>query len=326
MFTWYNNENWRSYNLNVFLSSSNKNEMTKFEAWISAARPRTLPLSVAGIITAGAIAKDTELFSLPIFVLALATTLGLQILSNFANDYGDGVKGTDNHERVGPMRAMQSGVLSASNLKRGIILTSVITLVLACLLIYVSFKNQNIWHSTLFLVLGLASIISAITYTVGRFAYGYRALGDVFVFIFFGLLSVLGTYFLFAKNLNGLILLPAIVIGLLSTAVLNLNNMRDRLSDANANKNTLAVLLGGGKIKMYHYSLIVVAFLSALFYFILKEVSWYEYLPMLAFIPLFIHLKKVKENTSSPLLDPELKKVALSTFLFSVLFFVSAWF
>ena len=297
--------------------------MTKFEAWVSAARPRTLPLSVAGIITGGAIAKETELFSLSIFVLALATTLGLQILSNFANDYGDGVKGTDNHERVGPMRAMQSGALSASDLKRGIVLTSVITLLLACLLIYISFQNENIWHSTLFLVLGLASIVAAITYTVGRFAYGYRALGDVFVFIFFGLLSVLGSYFLFAKNLNGFVFLPAVVIGLLSTAVLNLNNMRDRLADANANKNTLAVLMGGDNVKIYHYSLIVFAFLFALLYFILNEASWYEYLPMLAFIPLFIHLKKVKENTSPPLLDPELKKVALSTFLFSVLFFIS---
>lgn len=300
--------------------------MTKFEAWVSAARPRTLPLSVAGIITAGAIAIETGVFSVSIFALALATTLGLQILSNFANDYGDGVKGTDNHERVGPMRAMQSGALSASNLKNGIALTALITLVLACLLIYISFKNQNIWHSTLFLLLGLASIVAAITYTVGRYAYGYRALGDVFVFIFFGLLSVLGSYFLFAKNLNGFIFLPAIVIGLLSTAVLNLNNMRDRLSDANANKNTLAVLLGGSNIKIYHYALIVCAFFFALLYFILKNVNWYEYLPMLAFVPLLFHLKTVKENTSPPLLDPELKKVALSTFLFSLLFFVSAWF
>ena len=148
----------------------------------------------------------------------------------------------------------------------------------------------------------------------------------MFVFLFFGLLSVLGSYFLFAKELDGTILLPAFVIGLLSTAVLNLNNMRDRLADANANKNTLAVLLGGDKIKVYHNLLIILAFLFAFSFFIVKEVSWYEYLPMLAFIPLFIHLKKVKESTSPTLLDPELKKVALSTFLFSLLFFVSAWF
>ncbi|HLV92531.1 MAG TPA: 1,4-dihydroxy-2-naphthoate octaprenyltransferase [Aequorivita sp.] len=300
--------------------------MTKLNGWISAARPRTLPLSIAGIIVAGALAIEAGFFSISIFILALVTTLGLQVLSNFANDYGDGVKGTDNHERVGPLRAMQSGVLSASELKKGIAITSIVTLLIACILIYVSFQNQNIWHSTLFLILGIAAIIAAITYTVGRYAYGYRALGDVFVFIFFGLLSVLGGYFLFAKNLNGFIFLPAIVVGLLSTAVLNLNNMRDRLSDAKANKNTLAVILGEKKIKNYHYSLIIISFISALSYFLLNEVAWYKYLPMLAFIPLFVHLKVVKENTSPTLLDPELKKVALSTFLFSVLFFVTAWF
>ncbi|HLW31157.1 MAG TPA: 1,4-dihydroxy-2-naphthoate octaprenyltransferase [Aequorivita sp.] len=300
--------------------------MRKLRAWISAARLRTLPLSIAGIITAGAAAKEADMFSLPIFVLALATTLGFQILSNFANDFGDGVKGTDNHERVGPMRAMQSGVLSAGDLKKGMIITSIITIIIACVLIYVAFEGQNILHSSIFFILGIAAIVAAITYTVGKTAYGYRALGDVFVFLFFGLLGVLGAYFLFTKNLDNYILLPAIIIGLLSTAVLNLNNMRDRLADANVNKNTLAVLLGGKRIKNYHYALILVSFVCAVFYFVVKEVSWMQYLPLLAFIPLFIHLKKVKENTSPPLLDPELKKVALSTFLFSILFFVSAWF
>lgn len=300
--------------------------MIKLKAWISAARLRTLPLSIAGIITAGAAAKEADMFSIQIFVLALATTLGFQILSNFANDFGDGVKGTDNHERVGPMRAMQSGILSAKDLKKGMIITSIITLILACLLIYVAFEGENFLHSTIFFVLGIAAIVAAITYTVGKTAYGYRALGDVFVFLFFGLLGVLGAYFLFTKNLDNFIMLPAIVIGLLSTAVLNLNNMRDRLADANVNKNTLAVLMGGKRIKDYHYVLILFAFACALVYFVLKEVSWMQYLPLLAFIPLFIHLKKVKENTSPPLLDPELKKVALSTFLFSILFFVSAWF
>lgn len=300
--------------------------MTKLEAWISAARLRTLPLSISGIVTAGAAAKEVGIFSVSIFSLALATTLGLQILSNFANDYGDGVKGTDNHERVGPMRAMQSGVLSASNLKKGIAIASIVTLVLACWLIYAAFKNQNFLHTTIFFILGVAAIVAAITYTVGKTAYGYRAMGDIFVFSFFGLLSVLGGYFLFAKDLNGFILLPAIVIGLLSTAVLNLNNMRDRLSDAKVNKITIAVLLGGTKVKIYHYALIIIAFISALLYYILKEALWMEYLPMLAFVPLFIHLGKVHKNNAPPLLDPELKKVALSTFLFSILFFVSAWF
>lgn len=299
--------------------------MIKLKAWISAARLRTLPLSVAGIISAAAAAKELGLFSVAIFGLSLATTLGLQILSNYANDYGDGVKGTDNHERVGPMRAMQSGALSASTLKKGIAATAFITLILASLLIYISFRNENIWHSTVFLILGISAIVAAITYTVGRYAYGYRALGDLFVFLFFGLLSVLGGYFLYAKTIDNYIVLPAVVIGLLSTAVLNVNNMRDRSADANAGKTTLAVLLGGKKIKQYHYFLVLGAAIAALLYFILKDAPWHGYIPMVAFVPLLIHLKKVRQIDSPPDFDPELKKVALSTFLFSVLFFVSTW-
>ncbi len=296
--------------------------MIKFKAWISAARLRTLPLSIAGIITGGAAAMERGLFSISVFSLAILTTLGFQILSNFANDYGDGVKGTDNHERVGPMRAMQSGILSAKDLKVGMVICSAITLIIACLLIYQSFGKENLFFTIFFFVLGVASLVAAITYTVGKTAYGYRSLGDVFVFIFFGLVGVLGSYFLFTKTLDNFILLPAIIIGLLSTAVLNLNNMRDRLSDANVNKTTLAVLMGPKNIKIYHFLLIIISFICAIIYFLLTAKFWFHYIPLLAFIPLFIHLKTVSENTSAPLLDPELKKVALTTSLFSVLFLI----
>ncbi len=296
--------------------------MTKIKVWISAARLRTLPLSIAGIITASAAAIDEGFFSISIFILALLTTLGFQILSNFANDYGDGVKGTDNHERIGPARAMQSGLLTEKELKMGIVITSALTLLTACVLIYIAFGKENILHTSVFFILGIAAIVAAIKYTVGKTAYGYKGLGDVFVFVFFGLVGVLGCYFLFAKKLDHYIVLPALVIGLLSTAVLNLNNMRDRLPDANSNKNTLAVMLGESKVKSYHFSLILLAFVFALIYFLLKEISWIGFLPLLAFIPLFIHLKTVYKNTSPPLLDPELKKVALSTFLFSLLFLI----
>lgn len=299
--------------------------MIKLRAWISAARLRTLPLSVAGIITGAAAANLQQHFDLPIFLWTLLTTLGLQVLSNFANDYGDSVKGTDNHERVGPMRAVQSGVLSSQEMKKGIILTALITLIFASILIYETFKYENLLHSSVFLVLGIVAIIAAITYTVGKFAYGYRALGDVFVFVFFGLLSVLGSYFLFVKKLDNFIVLPAIVIGLLSTAVLNLNNMRDRESDKRANKITLAVLLGVTKIKKYHFTLIVGAFVIATLYIVTIATTWYYFIPLIAFLPLFTHLGVVKKITSLALLDPELKKVAIFTFLFSVLYFIVSW-
>src|SRR5690625_3684948 len=299
--------------------------MIKLRTWISAARLRTLPLSVAGIITGAAAANLQQHFDLPIFLLALLTTLGLQVLSNFANDYGDSIKGTDNHERVGPMRAVQSGVLSAEEMKKGVIVTSLITLIFAGALIYRTFKYENLLHSSVFLVLGIVAIIAAITYTVGKFAYGYRALGDVFVFVFFGLLSVLGSYFLFVKKLDNFIVLPAIVIGLLSTAVLNLNNMRDRESDKRANKITLAVLLGVTKIKKYHFGLIVGAFVIATLYIVTIATTWYYFIPLIAFVPLFKHLGVVKKTSSLALLDPELKKVAIFTFLFSVLYFIVSW-
>ena len=297
--------------------------MTKLKAWVSAARLRTLPLSISGIITAAAAAAHVDQYSNIIFWLAIATTLGFQILSNFANDYGDGIKGTDNEDRVGPARALQSGLLTAKELKRGMIFTAIITLLLASMLIFAAFGNNNFILSLLFFNLGIAAIIAAVKYTVGKSAYGYRAMGDVFVFIFFGLVGVLGCYFLFTETLTNYILLPGITIGLLSVAVLNLNNMRDRLTDVKVNKNTLAVILGGTRVKTYHTALIVGGFTSALVYFLLQSKGLYSFLPLVAFIPLFLNIVKVYKNAIPKDLDPELKKVALSTFLFSILFFVT---
>jgi 1,4-dihydroxy-2-naphthoate polyprenyltransferase len=298
--------------------------MSKVRAWISAARLRTLPLSISGILVASGAALKVDAFSLPIMILALLTTLGFQILSNFANDYGDGVKGADNAERVGPARALQSGLLTAKELKYGMVVTTLLTLFLASLLIFVAFGNKNFILSVVFFNLGIAAIVAAITYTVGKRAYGYRAMGDFFVFLFFGLVGVMGCYFLYTQQLSELILLPAASIGLLSAAVLNLNNMRDRLADAKVNKNTLAVVLGEKHVKLYHALLILVAFLCALSYFFFKETSWLSYLPLIAFLPLFLNIRTVFKNQSPPLLDPELKKVALSTFLFSLLFIIVA--
>jgi len=299
--------------------------MNKVKAWISAARLRTLPLSISGIVTASAVAKAIGMFSISIFAFAIATTLGFQILSNFANDYGDGVKGTDNENRVGPARALQSGLLTRKELKRGMIVTAFITLFLASMLIFVAFGSENFILSLVFFNLGIAAIIAAITYTVGKKAYGYRAMGDVFVFVFFGLVGVIGCYFLFTQSLTNWIVLPAITVGLLSAAVLNLNNMRDRIEDAKVNKNTLAVVLGGQKVKVYHASLVLIAFVSALVYFLLNATGWTGFLPLLAFIPVFLSLGVVFLNNEPAKLDPELKKVALSTFLFALLFYGSQY-
>ena len=191
---------------------------------------------------------------------------------------------------------------------------------MAVLLIYVSFGKENFLYSLLFFGLGVASIVAAIKYTVGKSAYGYSGFGDVFVFVFFGLLAVVGTYFLYAKQLNFTIFLPAFSVGLLSTAVLNLNNMRDRVNDAKVGKNTLVVKIGAEFAKYYHYYLIVCALLFAILYTVIHYKSPFQFLFLVAFIPLVKHMLFVYKNKEEPLLDGELKKVALSTFLFAILF------
>lgn len=294
--------------------------MGTLKSWISAARLRTLPLSISGIIVGTTIAVQQGYFNLVIFSLALGTTLGLQILSNLANDYGDGVKGTDNADRVGPARAIQSGLITQKEMKQGIWATAVATFILAVLLIYAAFGSENFLYAIIFFVLGLAAIVAAIKYTVGDSAYGYRGLGDLFVFIFFGLVAVYGSYFLYAHDLNWLVILPACSIGLLSAGVLNLNNMRDRESDAKAGKNTLVVKIGEKAAKNYHYFLITSAVLFLVVFSVLTAEDWSNFLFLIGFVPLILHLKRVILNDNPMLLDPELKILALTTFSIAVLF------
>lgn len=294
--------------------------MAKASSWINAARLRTLPLSISGIIVGSSIAYYKGYFNLTVFLLAIGTTLGLQVLSNFANDYGDGVKGTDNEERIGPARAIQSGLITQRQMLTGIILTAVITLVLALLLIYHAFGANNLWTSLFFIVLGLGAIAAAIKYTVGNSAYGYKGMGDIFVFIFFGIVAVYGSLYLFLENHFLLALLPSIAIGLLSVAVLNLNNLRDSQSDERSGKITMVVKMGQRKAKGYHFFLIVGALLSLLIFSFLLQKEWNDLIYLFGFIPLLFHLRRVVKNSDPKLLDPELKIVALSTFAISVLF------
>lgn len=288
--------------------------------YIQAARLRTLPLSISGIIVGSFIAYSQGYTDLKIVVLALLTTVGFQIISNFANDYGDGVKGTDSDERIGPKRALQSGAISPKQMFKAIVITSIITFIIALALIYVSFGKDHFMYSAIFLILGIFSIGAAIKYTMGKNAYGYSGFGDVFVFLFFGLLSVCGSYFLHTKQLNFTVFLPAFSVGLLSTAVLNLNNMRDIDNDKNSNKNTLVVKMGPLKAKTYHYFLIFGSFASILSYTILHFQSITQFVFLIAYIPLLLHVKKVTKIQLPQQFDPELKKVALSTFLFALLF------
>ena len=295
--------------------------MASVKHYIQAARLRTLPLSVSGIIMGSGIAASENKFDALIFLLAILTTIGFQVLSNFANDYGDGIKGTDD-ERVGEQRLIAAGLITPKQMKTVMIYTAVVTMLIALILIYCAFGQDNFFKSIIFLLLGISSIYAAIKYTVGKSAYGYSGFGDLFVFVFFGLLSVIGSYYLHTQTLiNWTIIMPASAIGLLSTAVLNLNNMRDQIQDKKANKNTLVVKMGSQKAKVYHFSLIIFALLLlVLNRFSTDSFTFSNWLFLLAFIPLTLNLVVVFKNIIFKELDNELKKVALGTFFCTLLY------
>lgn len=287
--------------------------------YIKAARLRTIPLSISGITISGFLAVTKGQFQWILFLLALLTTIGFQVLSNFANDYGDGIRGTDKG-RPGEKRMVASGAIHFKQMKKAMIVTTVFTLITALFLIYFAFGKNHFTYSLTFFLLGIISIVAAIKYTVGKSAYGYSGYGDVFVFVFFGLLSVVGSHFLFTKEIEFYIFLPAFSIGMLSIAVLNLNNMRDRVNDEKMGKNTIVVKIGPKFAKYYHYYLIGTSLLFAVTYAGVHYTKPIQFLFLLAYIPLGRHIIFVVHNKDEEHLDGQLKIVALSTFLFSILF------
>jgi len=294
-------------------------KMTNFFHWVSAFRLRTLPLSISGIIVASSLAAYKGLFQWNIFILAILTTLSYQILSNLANDYGDGIKGTDNNQRIGPRRPLQAGLIRPQDMLVAIRINIAVSILFTVGLIYSAFGVKHLLLTLFFLVLGILAIYSAIKYTIGHSAYGYRALGDIFVFVFFGLVSVIGCYILFTKQIDPIVLLPAITLGMLSVGVLNLNNMRDRITDAASNKITIAVKFGEKNAKRYHFFLIISAMIISIIYSVLYSNSIVNFIFFLAFIPLLFHINSVRKIEDPKAYDPELKKLSLSTFILASL-------
>lgn len=293
--------------------------MDKLKLWLSAFRLRTLPLSVSGIIIGGCIAYYNGFFNFKIFGLAILVTLAFQILSNLANDYGDGVKGTDNNNRIGPERAVQSGKITPEEMYEAIKINILVIIFLVFMLILASFGTRNFLYSLLFFILGALSIYAALKYTIGESAYGYKALGDLMVFLFFGVLSVMGSYFLFARALEHVLIFPACIVGLLSTGVLNLNNMRDLESDHESNKITVAVKFGLKRAKIYHAFLIITALVLGIIFGLFYYRSFASILFFIAFIPIIKHLLFVFKTKEPIQLDSQLKVLALSTFVLSLL-------
>lgn len=294
--------------------------MTKTKAWITALRLRTLPLSVSGVITGSLIALSKSIFDWKVFFLALTTTLFLQILSNLANDYGDNQNGADNLDRIGPERMVQIGVISAKEMKRMIVLFTTMASISGVSLLSVS--HLALFSDSFFvlLILGILAIWAALTYTIGNNPYGYSGWGDLSVFLFFGLLSVIGTYYLYAGEITPDVFLPAISIGALSVGVLNINNMRDHDNDKAAGKNTVVVKIGVSKAKYYHMALLAIALMTSLLYMFVNHIYYLGYLFVFILVPLTKHLLHVFHFQNPSSFDKELKKLALITILFSLAF------
>ncbi|MEX2232347.1 MAG: 1,4-dihydroxy-2-naphthoate polyprenyltransferase [Cyclobacteriaceae bacterium] len=292
--------------------------MSTRQHWLRAFRLRTLPLALSSIAMGGFLAARAQAFRWDIFLLCILTTVFLQILSNLANDYGDSIHGADNVNRKGPSRAVQSGAIKPPQMRAAIIFFALLSLVSGIVLLLVSFGFQ--WDAILFFfALGLLSIGAAVTYTIGRKPYGYLGLGDLSVLIFFGLVGVLGSYYLFTETISWNEVLPAMSMGLLSIAVLNINNIRDIESDKVAGKFSIPVRLGRSNAIVYHWILLSMAIVFACAYTILKFDSPWQFIFLLA-IPLLVRNAVAVTRKPAEMLDPYLKQMAMAALLFVLLF------
>lgn len=288
------------------------------KAWLDAFRLRTLPLAISSVLMGITAAHIFGFFNIKVSILAIITTTLLQILSNLANDYGDGVKGTDNNKRIGPLRTVQSGLISKSQMKYAIVIFSILSFASGLSLLLNS-KMTTI-ELLVFILFGIIAIIAAIKYTVGKKAYGYSGFGDLFVFLFFGLLAVMGTFYLIAGHLDLILILPAISVGFLSTAVLNLNNLRDFENDKVMGKRTLVVRMGIKYAKLYQTLLINLSFIALLFFVLATNQNGEVYLSFMAYPLFLVDLIKINKENNLKNIDPFLKKTALKTFLMVLVF------
>ncbi len=290
---------------------------SKKQAWLHAIRLRTLPLALSSIFMGSFLAAYTGHFKWVVLLLAAMTTIFLQVLSNLANDYGDSIHGADSAYRKGPVRAVQSGIISLEEMKKAMFILGGLSFMTGICLIYLAVQN---WLSfVIFLFLGLLAIWAAISYTSGKKPYGYVGLGDISVFLFFGFLGVAGTYYLHSMAISWSILWPALSLGSFSTAVLNINNIRDIASDQKAGKRSIPVRMGRKWAIQYNWFLILAGNVSLVLFVVLNQT--YYALFALATLPLmFLVANSVQKETDPKALDPNLKKMAISTLFWVILF------
>ncbi len=302
----------------VLKNRTSQRNLIMLKHWIEAARLRTLPLAFACIGMGGVLAAMEGKFDGMIFGMTLLTAFLLQVLSNFANDFGDSQNGADSVERTGPKRAVQAGKISPKAMRNAVIIFSVLSLASGIGLIAMGISSmKEFW---IFLGMGVLSVIAAITYTMGNSPYGYMGLGDISVIIFFGLIAVVGTYYLQTSSLNPLVFLPAAACGLFATGVLNVNNIRDIESDKKAGKYSIPVRLGRQKAVYYHWFLLGAGWICAGVFVVMNYNHPLQLLFLLP-LPLFIiNARAALVKTTSESLDPFLKQLAISTLIFVVVF------
>ncbi|VYU81461.1 1,4-dihydroxy-2-naphthoate polyprenyltransferase [Metakosakonia massiliensis] len=294
--------------------------LSRTQAWLESLRPKTLPLAFAAIITGTTLAWWQGFFDPLVAILALTTAGLLQILSNLANDYGDAVKGSDKPDRIGPLRGMQKGAISLAQMKRALILTIALSCISGLLLLLAA--TQTLADFMGFVALGVLSIIAAITYTIGKRPYGYMGLGDVSVLVFFGWLSVIGSWYLQTHMLMPAVILPATACGLLATAVLNINNLRDIESDRQNGKITLVVRLGAVNARRYHACLLAGALLCLALFNLLSLQNVWGWLFLLAAPLLFKQARYVLRERDPRAMPPMLERTVKGALLTNLLFVV----
>jgi len=302
--------------------------MSQLKTWISAFRLRTLPLASAAVLIGASLADLHHSMDYTITILCFTTAVALQILSNLANDYGDFSKGTDSENRVGNMRALQSGNITPSQMRIAIVLFVVCCLTSGVSLLYKASEGTINYQFITFFIIGLIAIAASIKYTVGKNAYGYSGLGDIAVFIFFGPVAIIGTFLLnihFEFNFENdwIILLPASAVGLLCTAVLNTNNIRDIENDNNSGKHTIPVKIGLRNARIYHTILIVVALLFFFIYSFKHNFHWVIFFQLPASMFIIKNLIDVLKTLPSVAYNKFLKELSLGTLFFVVIYVVT---
>ncbi len=282
------------------------------QAWLMAIRPKTLPAAVAPVLVGTAMAWSAGAFSPLPALAALVAALLIQIGTNLANDYFDYVQGADVAERKGPIRVAQSGLISLPHLRTGMAITFALAALVGLYLILVGG-----WP---ILVVGIASLISAVAYTGGPFPIGYHGLGDLFVFVFFGLVAVCGTYYVQALSLEPWVILAAVPVGALTTAILVVNNLRDIDTDGYTGKRTLAVMIGLQATRIEYVALLAVAFAVPMVLWATGLASTWVLLPWLT-IPLAVRLvRAICRTVDGTPLNKALAGTANLDLLFSILF------